>query len=181
MYCPNCGVRLEGNPKFCVNCGTELTGEGIVPVVMTDKVAMEHAGFWRRLVAWILDSIIVGVVYFLLAVLISIGSTGSLADAIRWVSGSFLSSLLNIVIAWLYYSIMESSSRQATLGKMALDIVVTDMSGNRISFGRATGRHFAKIISGLILLIGFLMIAFTEKKQGLHDIMADTLVEVKNR
>ena len=76
---------------------------------------------------------------------------------------------------------MESSSTQATLGKMAMSIVVTDISGNRVSFGRATGRHFAKIISAIILYIGYLMIAFTEKKQGLHDIIADTLVEVKAR
>jgi uncharacterized RDD family membrane protein YckC len=71
---------------------------------------------------------------------------------------------------------MESSPKQGTLGKMALGIVVTDMDSRRISFGRATGRYFAKILSGLILGIGFLMVAFTEKKQGLHDILAGTLV-----
>ena len=171
---------MNGTPRFCSNCGTEITGEGVALVAATDKVATEHAGFWRRLVAWILDGIIVSIVYFLLVALISIGRTGSLPDAIEWVSRSYISSLLNIIIAWLYFSIMESSSRQATLGKMLLDIVVTDMSGNRISFGRATGRYFAKIISGLILFIGYLMIAFTDKKQGLHDIIADTLVEVKS-
>lgn len=71
---------------------------------------------------------------------------------------------------------MESSAKQATLGKMALGIVVTDLEGARIGFGRATGRYFAKILSGLILGIGFLMAAFTERKQGLHDIIAGTLV-----
>jgi uncharacterized RDD family membrane protein YckC len=74
---------------------------------------------------------------------------------------------------------MESSARQATLGKMALGIVVTDLDGNRIGFGRATGRYFAKILSALILLIGFIMAAFTQKKQGLHDIIAGTLVVKK--
>ena len=98
---------------------------------------------------------------------------------IHWMTTSSLSTLLNLGIAWLYFAIMESSPTQATLGKMAIGIVVTDMSGNRVSFGRATGRHFAKIVSGIILGIGFLMIAFTERKQGLHDIMADTLVQVK--
>jgi len=74
---------------------------------------------------------------------------------------------------------MESSSRQATLGKMALGIVVTDMDGKRISFGRAVGRNLGKIISQIILLIGYFMIAFTQKKQGLHDIIANCLVVVK--
>ncbi len=71
---------------------------------------------------------------------------------------------------------MESSPTQATLGKMALGIKVTDLAGKRVGFGKATGRYFGKIISALILLIGFIMVAFTEKKQGLHDKMAGCLV-----
>ena len=59
---------------------------------------------------------------------------------------------------------------------MILGMKVTDLYGNRISFARATGRHFAKFISGLMLGFGFLMVAFTERKQGLHDIVAGTLV-----
>jgi uncharacterized RDD family membrane protein YckC len=59
---------------------------------------------------------------------------------------------------------------------MALGIRVTDLDGGRISFGRATGRYFGKILSGLILGIGFLMAAFTERKQALHDLLAGTLV-----
>jgi uncharacterized RDD family membrane protein YckC len=87
--------------------------------------------------------------------------------------------MLFVVIAaagWLYFALMESSSKQGTLGKMALSIVVTDVNGNRITFGRATGRYFGKILSGLILYIGYIMVAFTEKKQGLHDMIAGTLV-----
>ena len=74
---------------------------------------------------------------------------------------------------------LESSANQATVGKMALGIQVTDLQGNRISFGRALGRTLAKILSGLILLIGYIMAAFTEKKQGLHDMIAGTLVVKK--
>ena len=81
---------------------------------------------------------------------------------------------------WLYFALMESSTRQATLGKMALDMKVTDDEGNRISFGRATGRYFAKILSALILLIGFIMVAFTDRKRGLHDMIAGTLVEIRS-
>ena len=84
--------------------------------------------------------------------------------------------IFGIVIDWLYYSLMESSLNQATLGKMALGLKVTDLNGNRISFGRATGRYFGHYLSALILGIGYLMIAFSEKKQGLHDMIAETLV-----
>lgn len=77
---------------------------------------------------------------------------------------------------WFYYSGMESSSRQATLGKMAFKVMVTDLYGNRISFGRATGRFFSKMFISTILGIGFLLAFFTKKKQALHDLIAGTLV-----
>ena len=76
---------------------------------------------------------------------------------------------------------MDSSSIQGTVGKMAIGIIVTDMDGQRITFARATGRHFAKIISGIILGIGYIMAGFTVRKQGLHDIIAKTLVLQNNR
>jgi uncharacterized RDD family membrane protein YckC len=77
---------------------------------------------------------------------------------------------------WLYHTLMESSRYQATLGKMALGSIVTDMNGARISFARANCRFFGKWVSGAICNIGYLMAAFTEKKQALHDILASTLV-----
>jgi uncharacterized RDD family membrane protein YckC len=80
------------------------------------------------------------------------------------------------VVGWLYFALMESSSHQATLGKMALGIRVTDLQGGRLTFGRATARFFGKIVSGLICYIGFIMAAFTERKQALHDMIAGTLV-----
>ncbi|MFY9676334.1 MAG: RDD family protein, partial [Terriglobales bacterium] len=84
--------------------------------------------------------------------------------------------VLTLGASWLYEALMESSSYQATLGKMIFGMKVTDLYGNRISFARATGRHFAKIVSGLLLCIGFIMVGLTERKQGLHDMMAGTLV-----
>jgi uncharacterized RDD family membrane protein YckC len=80
------------------------------------------------------------------------------------------------VAGWLYFALMESSAKGATLGKMALGLRVTDLSGNRISFGRATGRYFGKIVSGMIFSIGYIMAGFTQQKQALHDIMAGCLV-----
>jgi len=83
---------------------------------------------------------------------------------------------LSLVAGWLYFSLCESSSWQGTVGKKVLGLRVTDMNGHRIGFGKATGRYFGKILSGLILGVGFIMIAFSEQKQGLHDMLAGTLV-----
>jgi uncharacterized RDD family membrane protein YckC len=89
---------------------------------------------------------------------------------------AYISLIIFLMIGqWLYFALMESL-KGATLGKMALGIIVTDMNGNSISFGRATGRYFAKIISGLIFCIGYIMAGFTQQKQALHDIIAGCLV-----
>jgi uncharacterized RDD family membrane protein YckC len=84
------------------------------------------------------------------------------------------------VIGWLYEALMTSSKHRATLGKLAIGVEVLRSNGEPISFARATGRHFAKWLSYLLLCVGFLMAAFTQKKQGLHDFMCDTVV-VKKR
>ena len=77
---------------------------------------------------------------------------------------------------FLYFPVMESSAWQATVGKRAVGIIVTDLDGRRIGFVKALGRTLGKILSGLIIYIGYIMIAFTDRKQGLHDILAGTLV-----
>jgi uncharacterized RDD family membrane protein YckC len=125
-----------------------------------------YAGFWIRFGAAFIDGLITGAA----GVIILYATGGSFANQ------SPIYNLINIIIGWLYAAAMESSDRQATLGKMAVGIKVTDMNGERISFGKATSRHFAKIISAIILLIGYIMAAFDAKKQALHDKMAGTLV-----
>ena len=127
--------------------------------------AVEYAGFWIRFLAAFIDGILLFVVQLILRAIID---------------DTIVLNLINLVVDWLYFAGMESSAKQATLGKMALGLTVTDLNGNRISFLRATGRYFAKFISALILLIGYIMVAFTAKKQALHDIIAGTLV-VKTR
>ncbi len=130
---------------------------------------MEYAGFWRRFAALIIDYLVISVGGFVL---------GFVWGIVAGDDGAALVLLQLIATAggFLYFALMESSTNQATVGKMALGIKVTDLNGDRISFGRALGRTLAKILSTLILLIGFLMAAFTEKKQGLHDMIASTLV-----
>ena len=87
-----------------------------------------------------------------------------------------MGNIIGFIVAWLYYAFMESSSMQATLGKKALGLRVVDMDGSPISFWRASGRFWAKIPSGLLCAVGFIMAAFTDKKQALHDMMASCLV-----
>ena len=83
---------------------------------------------------------------------------------------------LTIPIMWLYYVLFETSSWQATPGKRALRLYVTDINGRPITFARATIRHFGKMISGLTFLVGYFLAGFTEKKQALHDMLASCLV-----
>jgi uncharacterized RDD family membrane protein YckC len=146
-----------------------------------------YAGFWLRFVAFIIDSLLlyfVGMILFLpFAASTGMGMRGMMtgrppdAQALFPMIHAMLRlTLLRTVLNWLYYSLLESSAWQGTLGKKALGLEVTDLDGNRISFGRATGRFFAKIISTIILFIGYIMAGFTEKKQALHDILAGTLV-----
>jgi uncharacterized RDD family membrane protein YckC len=143
----------------------------------------QHMGFWIRLAAYAIDSVIVSavsmaIVPLALGIGVGIGSGGG-DGYTGFLVGYALAYLLVFVGMWLYFALMESSSKQGTLGKMAVGIKVTDINGQRISFWRATGRLFAKILSGLTLGIGYLMIAFTEKKQGLHDMIAGTFVVKK--
>jgi uncharacterized RDD family membrane protein YckC len=130
---------------------------------------MEYAGFWRRVAAALIDGILVAVVSWIVTAILSAAGDDS----------GLIGGLITLVGAYGYYAGMESSSYQATVGKIALGIQVTDLNGNRISFGRALGRNLAEILSALILLIGYIMVAFTEKKQGLHDLIAGTLVVMK--
>jgi uncharacterized RDD family membrane protein YckC len=88
-------------------------------------------------------------------------------------------ALLTTIIAILYWSIMESSKYQATVGKMALGLKVSDVDGQNLDFVKSLIRNVCKIISGMILGIGYIMAGFTERKQGLHDIIAGTLVVKK--
>ena len=144
----------------------------------TDVATWTYAGFWKRFAAFLIDTLIVlvpaFVIDFVIGFIMAVG--GSTEEEIETVF-----YLLGLIIRWLYFASMESSRLQGTLGKMALGIMVTDRDGQRIGFGRASGRHFAKFLSGIIIGIGFLMAAFTEKKQALHDMVASCLVVNKPR
>jgi len=122
-----------------------------------------YAGFWRRAGAYLIDYMLV---------MFAAGMIGALLAPIT----RGFTPLVVIVSVWLYYALMESSESQATLGKQAVGIKVTDLEGNQVSFARATGRLVAHLVSGIILGIGFAMAVFTSRRQTLHDMIAGTLV-----
>ena len=143
--------------------------------------AVTHSGqpanFGLRVGAYIIDCIVVGVLAlvagFVFGAAIMSGGNASADDF------EAAGNLIGIAAGWLYFGLMESSPKQATVGKLACGLVVTDLSGQRLTFGKASGRYFAMIPSALILGIGFLMCLWTERKQCLHDIMAGCLVVTK--
>lgn len=143
-----------------------------------------YAGFWKRFVAYLLDQIIISIVaiFIIIPFFAMIGFSFFSSDfevseelVFTIITAYFSFIILAVAAEWLYFALMESM-KGATIGKMALGIIVTDLQGNRISFGRATGRYFGKIISSLTLCIGYIMAGFTQRKQALHDMIAGCLV-----
>jgi uncharacterized RDD family membrane protein YckC len=142
-------------------------------------------------VAYLIDGVISSIAFLVLlvplffltgagAALSRIGGGEDISDdAAAFLGLGFIAGFFGIilVVSWLYYALSESSSWQATPGKKILSLYVTDLSGQSISFGRASGRFFAKIITGMIpLAIGYILAGFTEKKQAVHDMIASCLV-----
>jgi predicted Zn finger-like uncharacterized protein len=188
--CKKCGGRISIEHRVESNLpGTSHSTEGPVsgrqPAIPRGEISGEftfstesdafkgYAGFWKRFVASMIDQVSLmagGLIFGVLAGLVY-GLCGGAKEG-----AEPLGHIIGITIGWLYFALLESSPRQATLGKMALGIKVTDLSGDGISFGRATGRYFGKIVSALTLLVGYLMAGVTRKKQGLHDIVAGCLV-----
>jgi uncharacterized RDD family membrane protein YckC len=140
-----------------------------------------YAGFWIRFVAVMIDALALGIVVWPISGILAlmIGAAGNQVNmpgiGIHLVRGIVIWSLF-IFAGWIYEAGLESSSKQATLGKMALGLKVTDEKGQRISFARASGRFFSKLLSRMILFIGYIMAGFTARKQALHDMIAGTLV-----
>lgn len=124
-----------------------------------------YAGFWLRLLAYIIDAFLLGAITTPLFMLLLSRGVGEQS-----------ANLLTIAISWMYFAVFESSDWQGTPGKKVLGLAVTDEQGQKISAIRATKRYFAKLLSALLLGIGIFMVAFTARKQGLHDKLLHTLV-----
>lgn len=143
---------------------------------------MVYAGFWLRAIALAIDFLLVCVVVgptIVTPILIKNQVGNSFRDVLDFTNGGTRQSLALLLllhlILWLYYASFESSRWQATPGKKIMHLMVTDVNGRRISFARATGRYFGKLVSQFFL-IGFFMAAFTARKQAFHDMVAGCLV-----
>ena len=196
MFCSRCGTQIDESGSYCRNCGAKVVppaavstvaGVGAVRVCAPGIV---FAGFWKRFAARVIDSLILGagcgafawVLFYGLSLVgfyfWSLGGTNGVPIAVL-VAAILVVETFVIVAGWLYFTLLEASGRQGTVGKMALGIKVTDLSGARISFGRANGRFWSQVALSIfwpLLLAGYIMAGFTAKKQGLHDLMAETLV-----
>lgn len=196
--CPLCGRRLTldrrwvGREVQCPFCNSvflfneemieRLAPRQAIPVSMSSASGCRQhprgtvifdtkpIGFWARVVASFIDAIVTIVAAVIVAFVVGmfVGVIGG--------NPELFGQLVGIVTSWLYCALMESSEAQATLGKLVIGAKVVDANGERLTFGRATGRHFAKYISWLLLCVGYIMVAFDERKRGLHDMMAGTYV-----
>ncbi len=186
MFCPQCGANNSQEAKFCTSCAAQLAlaAEPAIKQPATVPTTPKFAGFWFRTLALVIDIVLCQVATFILVLPIGFALGASMAGtsslSIIAAGGEGLGFVLGTLIQWLWFTIAESSKWQATVGKKMVGLKVTDESGERVGFGKANGRYWSKILSCLILWIGFVMVAFTEKKQGLHDKMAGTLVVKAN-
>jgi len=196
--CSNCGQSFSVAasaprvPMMSTSVAMPMAGVAAIPACSVSGTfpSVEYAGFWLRLVALLIDNAILGLGFFLVLIpLIFLTGLRTFLDNFHpsedmndvgmfmLIGFFFLVATGALALTWLYHALMECSEWQATLGKKALGLVVTDMTGQRVSFGRATGRHFGKIITNMVpALIGYIMTGLTDKKQALHDMLAGCLV-----
>lgn len=183
MFCTQCGAQNLDNSNFCRECGKQLEVSAASPRAQQSTTNIgtgQYAGFWIRFFALIIDTIITIIITIVvvlpLAFLLGMFLAGTHSARELHSAGESFGNVVGFVLPWLYYTISESSVWQATPGKKILGLKVTDEDGDRIGFAKANGRYWGKILSVIPLGVGYLMAAFTERKQGLHDKLAGTLV-----
>jgi uncharacterized RDD family membrane protein YckC len=205
-FCSQCGAQIALTPSLApvagasplathAPVGVPVTGVSGYPVAQQPSYVLLpqvlYAGFWLRALAYCIDAIILGIfsVPILIGGAMALGIGGMIANMPHnqdpFENGMPPAFMLFIMLCigvglfgtWLYFALLESSEWQGTAGKKVLGLIVTDMNGQRVSFMRATGRHFSKFVTSLIpLCIGYIMAGFTEKRQALHDMIASCLV-----
>jgi uncharacterized RDD family membrane protein YckC len=205
-FCASCGKPIVGysaaqaSPAVAASGVRSAAGGSGTPIIPGGMAAARdtglYAGFWLRFVAAIIDGLLIGIPYVFLAIMIFASAIPMIRDLAATENPNpfelialfaprfLLFAVLSLLGSWLYWSLLESSSWQATLGKKALGLYVTDLTGARLTFGKASGRFFAgrgiahvPSIGGLYFLIDCIMAGVTEKKQALHDMIAGCLVQ----
>jgi uncharacterized RDD family membrane protein YckC/Tfp pilus assembly major pilin PilA len=182
MYCAKCGEQNLDTNRSCRKCGASLIASGEQNAWSPSNASIEgerakptsdvYAGFWPRVGAYVIDYFVYVAGSFVLGIALAPVAASESAGAIVF--------LVSLLAMFFYDVLMHCSSYQATLGKLALGIKVTDLAGERIGFAQATGRFFAEILTAFTIGIGYVMAAFTERRQTLHDKIAGTLVVKKS-
>jgi len=193
MYCQSCGANVAEGTAFCTHCGRPIVGYSLgqstsaetsetgAASPMSGVTAPKglQAGFWLRFVAAFIDGIVL-----LITMPLIMRNAGNRAFVIATILPHLLAFLLVLLVGrWLYWALMESSTWQATVGKRALGLFVTDLGGNRATFGKTSGRFFAgrglgsiPYLGGLYYLIDCICAGVTDRKQAIHDMIAGCLV-----
>lgn len=186
QFCQNCGLTLSSNLAPSQAAAPARAYAAAPPAAYAPPSI--YGGFWIRLLAHLIDHVILGAIAAPLFFIIALPTIVRVAHEaernqepspemiMAILSSVFLYAAIAFVGQWLYEALLTSSTWQGTIGKRVLRLKVVDEAGNRISFGRATGRFFAKVLSSMFFCIGFIMVGFTERKRGLHDMLASTVV-----
>jgi uncharacterized RDD family membrane protein YckC len=194
LNCEQCGAELPAATSSCERCGRAVSVAQLGPVLVSpakpqprilpepepSQAAPQYAGFWLRAAAFVIDTFLCSLLFSIAAsfipyplIVLPLPGPPSLSNIPQLTSQGLL---LMFSSMWLYYALFESSSWQATPGKRALKLYVTDLNGRPVSFGRASLRYVGRRISELTFMIGYLMAAFTARKQALHDLISSCLV-----
>jgi uncharacterized RDD family membrane protein YckC len=179
MFCPRCGTWVPDGTETCSLCGLALQdAQSPNPLAHARPVApvvarVTYGGFWRRFVAALLDTIILYFPAATVRVVLGLSATGMFdpETAASWVATTF-----EFVLDFIYATAFLCSSARGTLGMQVMDLHVTDLNGDRISFARAAGRYFATLLSILTFGVGYLIQLFTPRRQTLHDLVSGTVV-----
>jgi len=197
-FCASCGTPTGSPAPAALNPSAPSSYVGgsshapyADPAGLVASRGFIYGGFWLRFVATLIDSVIMSCALgvLLIPLFLLTGMEVQINEMVQHhgqpdpaliiglVAMILVFALVGVLMQWLYHAYLESGERQGTWGKQALGLYVTDLIGQPITFGRASGRFFAKIVTGMVPLgIGYIMAGFTERKQALHDMIASCLV-----
>ncbi len=181
MFCQSCGGENPAAAEFCQNCGKPILRSAAAPAPLAARATPSplYAGFWLRFAAILIDGIIWNLAVTLVVVLFIMFAFASVMAGGNVVAIIMIGLIagLGIYLGWFFYhAYCESSDWQGSIGKRVLGLYVTDTEGRRLTFGRAAGRNFSRLISDMTFGVGYFMAGFTVRKQSLHDMVADCVV-----
>lgn len=190
MPCPTCNNELLSDAVYCSRCGTPIQRR---------RPQMRYAGFWRRVAATFIDVCLLSPLVLGVSALVLPKPTPEEDVAVKQLASGRLTGAerrlvqtrfteravylweLAFLLAAPYFVLLESSALRGTVGKHILGLWVTDLNGRRIRPGRAVKRYLGRLVSAMPAWYGFAMAGLTARKQTLHDVLAGTLVVIRDR